>query len=249
MKLRYLLPMIIPFVTGCTSENYFNELNSPPEILSATDLSIIDTLKIGRLHNVGKNIYFTLPVSITDANANLQSLSIEADTSILLADNNGQEVSAFYDLKHSSTNAMVSKIFRLIPTRPGDYTIAAIVMDEFNRQNSVRKQIHVFDNLPPKCMVAEQYYNLPPDDFIYVVHVDIRSSFDPDEKWGGGIAEYKAIYHYTWQDDVAEMYSEILGVFLTGDFSWETIGWVEAWVIDNEGAESEHIRIDLTLKP
>ncbi len=217
---------------------------------STADLSVIDTLKIGKLNNSGQNVYFTLPVSITDANANLQSLSIDVSTDITLTDNNGQTVANFYDLNHTTTNAAVSKTFRLIPTKPGDYTVTATVADKFNMQASLSKQLYVFDNMKPKCVVSEAYYYI--DAILYQIHVDIRSSFDQDEKWGGSISEYKAIFHYTWQDDPAPMMPDLAGtpgIFETADAGWEQIGWVEAWVIDNEGAESEHIRIDLTLKP
>ena len=220
-------------------------------ISSTADVENTDTLKIGKLNNINKDVYFTLPLSVTDANANLQNLNINVGDGITLTDNDGKVAATYYDLNYSPVNAEWFKIFRLIPTNPGYYTVIATVTDKFNMQASLSKQIYAFDNMPPRCVVAEAYYTAPPN-FLYVVRIDIRSSFDQDEKWGGGIAEYKAIYHYTWDDEAVGMASDFdgtPGIFECTDAPWEPIGWVEAWVIDNEGAESEHIRIDLTLKP
>ena len=244
MKKTFFILCIV-IVMACVSEDYFNHLNSLPLISTTADLAGIDTLKIGKLLNPNCDVYFTLPLTITDYNANLKSLIIDIPQNIVLQDNTGALVPTVYDLDDKYNSSNVFKIFRIVPVQPGSYTITATAADKFNTSAAVEKCLYVFDNLPPKCVVADAYYIAPPET-LYTIYADIRASFDQDKKWGGSIVSYHTLYHYSWQEESKLMDNLQAGVFVTTDDTWwETVGWVEAWVKDNEGAESEHIRIDL----
>lgn len=245
---NYVATMLgLAVLTACVSENYFNDLNSPPIISTTANLEITDTLKIGKFKNPDKAVYFSLPLLITDINQNLKSLDIEVDSTIVIIDNTGKALPSHYNLNTKEYKDGVNKTFLFAPLETGEYTITATATDQFEISRSLSKSLYVFDNMRPKCVVKEAYYTAPAGTF-YEVYVDIRNSFDQDARWGGKIASYKALYHFNWQDDTAEMGTDTLGVFEGVDLPWETIGWVEAWVVDNEGAESEHIHIDLPLK-
>ncbi|MDR0575533.1 MAG: hypothetical protein LBG96_16195 [Tannerella sp.] len=247
MKTYLSLLVFTPLLTACFSDGFYDNINATPQISTTIDISSTDTLKIGKLKNSDGDIYFDFPVTVTDDNSNLQTLTLSVDTSFIKVTNaRGEKIPTVYDLNDQYNFSGTQRMFRLVPVEPGDYTITATVTDRFGASDGLSKKLHVFDNLPPKCKVTETFYIL--DQILFVIYVDIRASFDQDAEFGGAIASYHAIYHYTWDTPSImgtwAVDDDTPGKFSISDWYEEAVGYIEAWVVDNEGAESEHIRID-----
>jgi hypothetical protein len=119
-------------------------------------------------------------------------------------------------------------------------------VDKFNTNSAICKELYVFGNYPPKCIAADAHYIIY--QMINIVYLDLSASFDKDERWGGKIASYHALYHYSWDDEPFPMGTGGINtpqpwLLEISDFAWQPAGRIEAWVTDDEGAESEHVNI------
>ena len=231
---------------ACLSDDYFDRLNSAPELMSTVNLSDIDTLKISIRHNVDRNVYYALPVTVSDRNYNLRSLELDIDESFIVTDRLSRPLNKYYDLNNAQYSGGLSETFYLYPTLPGQYRINIRATDKFNASSNMYKDLYVFDNFPPKCVIVDAYYIVY--QFINVIYLDLSASYDQDERWGGRIASYHALYHYSWDDEPFPMGSGGINtpqpwLLEISDFAWQPIGRIEAWVTDDEGAESERINI------
>ncbi len=225
---------------SCLSDPYFNGLNTAPVINSGANLSVIDTLKIGRSLNAGREVYYQFPVKVSDINNNLQRLVVAADSSIQFTDNSGKKI----PLRYETVDIPESSVFLLYPTRPGLYKVSATITDKFQLSSGISKTLFVFDNLSPLCKASSAYYEV--QQIVYTIHVDLGASFDRDARFGGRVSGYHAIYHSS-SGETWNMRPAGATAFEAADLAG-SIGWVEAWVIDNEEAESEHIRINPVRK-
>jgi hypothetical protein len=242
----FLVFLLLVVCNACLSDNYFDKLNSAPEIETAINLSAVDSLKIGIRHNDSKNICYTLPITVTDRNYNLKSLILDIDDSFIITDKLGSPLHTYYDLNNAQHQGGLTEVFYLYPTLPGQYRINLTVIDKFNASSSIYKELYIFDNFPPKSVAKNVHYVTY--QLINIIYLDLSASYDQDERWGGRIASYHALYHYSWDNEAFPMGSGGINtpypwLLEISDFAWQPVGRIEAWVTDDEGAESEHINI------
>ncbi|MDR3235389.1 MAG: hypothetical protein LBT48_01495 [Prevotellaceae bacterium] len=247
MKIHYyyLLGYSGMFLAGCTSDPYYQGLNNPPELTTTIDLSITDTLKIGKLRDTANSIYYDFPILATDVNQNLQTLTVSVSDSIIVTDEHNIPVPLEYN--YAKEFSIEKKTFRLIPTATGEYDITVQVKDKFGKTAALKKNLYVFDNYPPVVKAKAYYYfskSIPPTPQLYL---DISGSYDADSIYGGYIVKFHVEYFYSWESPeypYFEATPEEMPQMVLGDDANVPLGYFIVWAIDNDGTESEHIRIE-----
>lgn len=166
-----------------TRDDFFDSLNSDPEIrlmnsLAKNDSVLVDSLKF----HFKSSVRYNVNLSVEDLNSNLKRLWIQEKVGRAEFMINGQPTLFF----NRPTSGMMEVTFT--PTELGLHSFDVFVEDNFGKRRRVNTSIVVFDNMPPSASFEMRSRRIL-SSLEYII--DASGSFDQDDSYGGEIVQYE----------------------------------------------------------
>jgi len=257
MKQLFTIVALLLMAVACTTEEYYRNANRAPELTASVDLDRIDTIKTGAVSSLRT---FTMSVTATDENRNMNLLQVITPTGSVRIDGEATNSQAIETVKERGE---FTRSIEFTPNNDGLHTITAQIVDDFGTSRSVEKRVFSFTNMRPIVGISHSAERINANP-IEVEHTfDFTTSYDRDERWGGAIDSIFVImkfmpYIEETGDDVGGTYRYFRHINYPGPFDspgaiwagmWDdgtdyiTDAWV--WVKDNEGAVSDTVHFNI----
>ncbi len=206
-------------VCSCLRVDRIEELNSEPVLsINGQENIVADSVKV-----IGETAKYIFELTATDHDDNLKSISYEiisGDGSLL---QNGAVI------KEIQTGQSESILLSYAPSRSGTHILNFNIVDAFDQEASITLDLYAFENIVPVSQFDLIKPEVQHDPLEYLI--DASSSYDPDEKFGGGIIAYE----YTFLGKTVELSSSTIGVIFPENGTYD----IGVRIKDNDGDWSE----------
>lgn len=226
--------LLIAVISCDTSSEYIDNLNVGPELLIVVDGESSDHVSdsVKTSGEVGQFEYeFDLVAS--DANDNLLGIGIDSgvDEYLLIQYDSILIDIQIVDVNESENTIKLTGIF----FNTGIHEINFIAADEFGVLSSATLELQVFENETPVIDYSIKTSSLSSD----IREFDLSTSYDPDEKYGGGLISY----HYLIDGVEYATTNNTLRHTFPGSGTYG----VSLWVVDNNQVKSKTESFNLTI--
>lgn len=210
--MRYII-IIISFILFSCEEwtDYYKENNQKPTILIRKYESEHEYQK-SISDSLKLNFSYTLDIRLTDdldpEKLTLSYLPFEFDGDFILEGN----------------------LLKIFPSKPGKENISVICQDIYSKSDTATIKLTIFNNVFPIAKLSFIYKN-------GILHINSSESYDPDQKYGGGIVEYEFFIggnNISWNKPVIDITTSIVNSTAIGvrvkdnEGAWSN--WVNDWV-------------------
>ncbi|MEQ9218933.1 MAG: hypothetical protein RLO17_12875 [Cyclobacteriaceae bacterium] len=171
----------------------------------------------------GETAKYIFELTATDPDENLKSISYE----IISGNGSLFQNGIITDEIKLGKSEFISMEFA--PSRPGTHILNFSIVDVFDQEASITLDLYAFENIVPVSRFEIVKPEVQHDPLEYMI--DASSSYDPDEKFGGGIISYE----YSFLGKTVKLSMSVIGVIFPEPGTYD----IGVRVKDNDGKWSE----------
>lgn len=206
-------------VCSCLRVDRIEELNSEPVLsINGQENIVADSVKVK-----GETAKCIFELTATDPDDNLKSISYE----IISGDGNLFQNGIDADEIKLGKSETISLGFA--PSRTGTHILNFTINDVFDQEASITLDLYAFENITPVSRFELVKPEVQHDPLEYLI--DASSSYDPDEKFGGGITSYE----YAFLGKRVELSLSVIGIIFPEPGTYD----ISVRVKDSDGEWSD----------